>query len=76
MSQPETECETDGEEDLVSFHLGGLGVSGWQSVILYKKNIILSVRIHFFFYLQVNIDTIVENYDDHERQQELNYNHQ
>ena len=37
MSQPETECETDGEEDLVSFHLGGLGVSGWQSVILYKK---------------------------------------
>ena len=39
QSQPETECETDGEEDLVSFHLGGLGVSSWQSVILLNRNV-------------------------------------
>ena len=39
QSQPETECETDGEEDLVSFHLGSLGVSGWQTVILLNRNV-------------------------------------
>ena len=34
------------------------------------------VSVNILLYLQVNIDTVVEDYDDHQRQQELDYNHQ